>query len=785
MKYITNIYPIVNLNEISAQYRLFKIKGLKGKKDYDALKQFLIRKFSTMLKHPVTIVDIGDEPNLVIKNDEETLKKIESSYDFNRITIYLELTDKTFELDFVSPNLQVKQICLRFLQFDLNSELRKNQNLWQPYTGGPFFLKTPEVFDGIGVYKGFNFRVIEIPNSGFGITIDATRKFAYAKPLNPYLTREEFYKRLRGKSFIYQYNPWYEIQVWEYDDLNVSQFKVDGTPLIDFVRNTIQKPHSEHLANLQNDSAVLDYYSTNAETRGAPAGLLFQVLDFQDTNNPEINRKSLIAPQIRFEEINNYKFKFFYRLQFGQNFLKLAEKTLEVDKNVLSFPSFELGNNHVIKSSDFKNVKDLARERLNKLNDSKIGFYTKSPLQNQIFVLPRSIHDRQGHLFINLLKQTVNDMYPADKYNPTIITYEDRFKEGTDYWAIGDQIIKAVKSNFQKTGMIYGVVMIPRLEKKAKREHDKLSALVIIELKKLGFNCSIIHTDVVNQSFFESKRDGKVIYNVKNEKVGRLNGYVRNVAINKVLLNCNKWPFVLNEALNADITIGIDVKDNTAGFTIVDKEGKNFRTELIESSNKEKLSADQLAKFLYEAVKEEIKLNSAVVIKNIVIHRDGRLFETELEGLLIALNKLKEELLVPSEASLNILEIPKKSFLSVRLFVKKWDNEKQKPLYENPPVGLQFYLRDEAFVCSTGKEFKRDGTSNPLYVKFSNGEMSKEELLNDLFKLTTLAFTKPDDCSRFPLTIKINDVKLSDAASEYDEDALKNLLEDLNITMNE
>jgi hypothetical protein len=333
--------------------------------------------------------------------------------------------------------------------------------------------------------------------------------------------------------------------------------------------------------------------------------------------------------------------------------------------------------------------------------------------------------------------------------------------------------------------MTYGVVMIPRLEKKAKREHDKLSALVIIELKKLGFNCSIIHTEVVNQSFYESKREGKVVYEVKNEKRGRLNGYLSNVAINKVLLNCNKYPFVLNESLNADITIGIDVKDNTAGFTIIDKQGKNFRTDLVESNNKEKLSSDQLRKFLYETVKTELELNNSLLIKNIVIHRDGRLFDTELEGLQAGMKKLKEDFIIPPEAGLNILEIPKKSFLSVRLFSKKWDEEKKKPIYENPPIGLQFYLQDEAFICSTGREFRHDGTSNPLYVKFTYCEMSKTELLTDLFKLTTLAFTKPDDCSRFPLTIKINDLKLSDAASEYDEDALKNLLEDVNITTNE
>jgi hypothetical protein len=785
MKDITNIYLIENLHEISAQYRLLKIKGLKGKNDYQALKQKLIDKYSRMLKHPVTIVEIDGEPNLVVKNDESILKKLNPEQDFGRITLYLELTDKTFNLDFASPDPQVKQICLRFLQFDLNGELRKNPNLWQPSTGGPFLLKTPEVFDGIAVYKGFTFRVIEIPKSGFGIIIDATRKFVSARPLNPYLKKEEFYKHFKGKSFIYQYNPWYEIQVREYDDLNVSQYKIEGTPLIDFIRNTIPKPHSEQLGNLPNDSAVLDYYTTNAETRGAPSGLLYQVLDFQDTGHPEINRKSIIAPQIRFEEIKDYKWNYFNRLKFGLNFLKLAEKTLEIERNILNFPDFELGNNYIHKATDYKSVRDLARERLNKLNDANVGFYTKSPLQNQLFVLPRSIYDRQGTLFLDMLKDTVNKMYPADKYNPMIITYEDRFKDGTDYWAIGNQIIEAVNSSYHKMAMTYGVVMIPRLEKKAKREHDKLSALVIIELKKLGFNCSIIHTEVVNQSFYESKREGKVVYEVKNEKRGRLNGYLSNVAINKVLLNCNKYPFVLNESLNADITIGIDVKDNTAGFTIIDKQGKNFRTDLVESNNKEKLSSDQLRKFLYETVKTELELNNSLLIKNIVIHRDGRLFDTELEGLQAGMKKLKEDFIIPPEAGLNILEIPKKSFLSVRLFSKKWDEEKKKPIYENPPIGLQFYLQDEAFICSTGREFRHDGTSNPLYVKFTYCEMSKTELLTDLFKLTTLAFTKPDDCSRFPLTIKINDLKLSDAASEYDEDALKNLLEDVNITTNE
>lgn len=58
--------------------------------------------------------------------------------------------------------------------------------------------------------------------------------------------------------------------------------------------------------------------------------------------------------------------------------------------------------------------------------------------------------------------------------------------------------------------------------------------------------------------------------------------------------------------------------------------------------------------------------------------------------------------------------------------------------------------------------------------------MSFEDCLEDIFYLTALAWTKPDDCSRYPITTKINDRRLGEDASEYDEDALRfNFLEDL------
>ena len=80
-------------------------------------------------------------------------------------------------------------------------------------------------------------------------------------------------------------------------------------------------------------------------------------------------------------------------------------------------------------------------------------------------------------------------------------------------------------------------------------------------------------------------------------------------------------------------------------------------------------------------------------------------------------------------------------------------------------------VNDEiAYVCTTGKEFLRKGTSKPLMVKFISGKMPFEKILQDVFSLSTLTFTKLDDCSRIPFTIKILDIMLRNFASDYDKE---------------
>jgi hypothetical protein len=51
--------------------------------------------------------------------------------------------------------------------------------------------------------------------------------------------------------------------------------------------------------------------------------------------------------------------------------------------------------------------------------------------------------------------------------------------------------------------------------------------------------------------------------------------------------------------------------------------------------------------------------------------------------------------------------------------------------------------------------------------------MSFEEILEDLYYLSTLAYTKPDDCSRLPLTMRLTDRKINNLGSEFDFESLE------------
>ena len=161
-----------------------------------------------------------------------------------------------------------------------------------------------------------------------------------------------------------------------------------------------------------------------------------------------------------------------------------------------------------------------------------------------------------------------------------------------------------------------------------------------------------------------------------------------------------------------------------------------------------------------------------MTIRSIVVHRDGRVYQSELDGLHKAFEALKAEGTIAADATLTILEIQKTSPAPLRLF--------EVPATMAGGHGSKT-LRSAATTSSTGSRvtsaqragFPRQGTVKPLHVRYVEGSLPFDECLEDLYYLTTLAWTRPEDCTRYPITMKLTDRRLGEDASDYDADALE------------
>ena len=315
--------------------------------------------------------------------------------------------------------------------------------------------------------------------------------------------------------------------------------------------------------------------------------------------------------------------------------------------------------------------------------------------------------------------------------------------------------------------------MIHHVEDRKLRDEDQLAAAVIRELQKLDIRAAVIHSSTIKECYSATKdKAGKTVWIKPSHKRGKLIGYVRNIALNKVLLLNQVWPFVLASEPHADVVIGIDVKAHTAGFVVVGGGGRSIRWLYKTSNQKEQLATDRVRSTLCEILRQEFESRREALGK-IVIQRDGILYDCEAKGMNEAVTQLKSLGIVKPDAWLTLIEIPKHPKVPLRLF-KETPRASGFLWVENPEVGDCFEMSDrEGFVCATGRSYLKQGTALPLSVRIIDGPQPIGECLEDVFYLSSLAWTKPDDCSRYPITVRLNDRFLRDAATAYDAHALE------------
>jgi hypothetical protein len=767
----TNIFPILNANELISRYTMHRIRGLNNApNEYYANCQHIIRKLSYSLKSPITIIHDQNNPFLITPEGVQppnTLSLIGTSVRFEK--------DKTVDLDYTNYSPQNVIICQRFLDFAAQGLLFDQTKLWQPTAGKPFYLKEGKLLKGnLTFFRGYALRATLTPNNQWGFCVDMTSKIVACNPL-PYQISQNQFEQWKNRTVVYHYgHQWYEIKLTAISDLNASEYIIPDTDknLLEWAVEHCRKPIPQELANVPHDATVGIYLDNQEKAHGALLSLCYPVIRTNDKDASEHHNASIMAPKIRRHEAIKFIEQYLKIVPFPNTSIKLSTEPLEIESKIFNVPDTLFGNNHILSvrgtaGTQNTSLDALGKERMALLRNKAVGFYVHSPLDRHYLILPQTVADSYGKRFIQDLKQKFNEFYPHP-YEPELVTYNDRV--ALTYPKQGNAILNAVRSKCTMPG--YALVMIHNTTDRQGRDEDQLAAMIMRELRKNGLDikATVIHTAVGRECYQEVRNNNQLNYESNPSKKGKLGGYLRMVVINKILLNNEKWPFVLGTSLHADLTIGMDIKGHTAGFVVVGSKGSEINTLFKTSRQKEKLTKEQMKAYLVAIIRDEVQIRRHP-IQNIVLQRDGRLFDMERDGAHEAIAYLKKESLLPRTAAITFIQISKSAPVRLRLFDVSEQNEILS--IENPQVGTYCILNESnGYLCSTGRAFAKSGTVRPLHIQHLEGPLSLEQCLEDVFYLTCLPWTRPDDAIRNPITIKLMDRFLAEEATEYDDDAL-------------
>ena len=144
---------------------------------------------------------------------------------------------------------------------------------------------------------------------------------------------------------------------------------------------------------------------------------------------------------------------------------------------------------------------------------------------------------------------------------------------------------------------------------------------------------------------------------------------------------------------------------------------------------------------LVKVLREELS-DSLLAATSLVIHRQGRVFKSEILGIRKAIASLKKEGLLADALHWGIAEVAKSSLARFRLF--DVERREGRTRIENPEIGSYFILSSrEGFLCATGRSFSHPGTVRPVFVRLAEGSMDIRQVMEDVYALSNLAWDAP------------------------------------------
>lgn len=691
------------------------------------------------------------------------------------MNITLTPLDGVFQLSTKSMDEQNMDLALSFLDSAINWQLNKNRNLWDAGLN-TFLKKIPIPLSNeieTDIYQGFKYKIIAEDTKNVFICIDLAFRYADKKTLSEIL---KVLPKERHNDFVYNRNflylngdDWYTVKgksIGGSISDHMMSINQKNISVYNYIANDGKYANAKFKAPLDKNSETLIYsYNSSSASTFASAACLAKPIRFAED---ELHKNSINDPSKRFYKAETFITNYFQHLKFNGLNLNINTKPYKKDCKVFSLPALKYGNNAILNPYEGnvkygKPIESFPKRRREFVY--KNGILSDVPFSNQYLFVP----DNLPLTFGKAVKYYFDEgMKKIAKHFPGFILHSYSTKNIPFAHKVFSDFKKYIEQNRLAGGTAIFVLpenigddgsFIKSLHKIIKKElfdTIKIKCVSATSLKrylKLGANHKY-----------------PLSYSVPDGLMRNFISYRANTLFEQLIIN-KKWAFALAKNLNHDLYIGIDAHEFYAGFCFFFGNGEKIVFEVDKVSKgtgsfrNEKINYKVISDKIFSVLSRHLSVADEQP-KSIVILRDGVSYGEEEKALADAMLRLSNENLLDKAAvKTGVIDVAKSSAVPVRA---AGFNGNYRSL-ENPECGTYFFMnKKDAFIFNTGKPYSVPGSSKPIHVSFTCGDIDFEKALEDIFHLTQITFSSPDRPTSLPLPLKLIDTLIRDVAHGYD-----------------
>lgn len=772
---IINWFRLNNWSKFNFQYRLVDVKidgvgndtKMLNKAFYNALNHLA---YST--KGVVATAYHEGKRYVAVKADSELKQETITGSPMN---VILTPLDGVFQLNAKTMDEQNLDLALKFLDSAINWQLNKNKNLWDAGIN-TFLKKIPLPLSNdmeTDIYQGFKFKIVAADKNNVFICIDLAYRYADKKTLSELLKslpKERHNDLVSNRNFLYlNGDDWYTVKgksIGGPISEHMMTINQKNISVYDYIAKDGKYANAKFKAPLHKNSETLFYsYASNSASTFASAACLAKRIRFAED---ELHKHSINDPSKRFYKAEQFITNYFQHLNFNGVALIVNTRPFKKECKTFELPALKYGKNAILKPYEgivkYGQPIDFYPKRRREFA-FKHGILSDTPFTKQYLFVP----DKMPLAFGKTLKYYFDKaMKIIAPHFPGFIIHEYSTKGSPFAHKVFADLKRYIEQNKMEGGNAIFVLpenigddgsYIRNLHKIIKKElfdTVKIKCVSSNSLKrylKLG----------VNEKF-------PLSYSVPDHLMRNFVSYQSNTLFEHLIIN-KKWPFALAENLNHDLYIGIDAHEFYAGFCFFFGNGEKIVFEVDKVSKgtgtfrNEKINYKVIADKIYTVLSRHLSVADEKP-KSIVILRDGVSYGEEEKALYDAMQRLTNAKLLDKDAvKTGVIDVAKSAAVPVR--AANFNGNIRS--LENPDCGTYFFMnKKDAFIFNTGKPYNVPGSSKPIHVSFTCGNIDFEKALEDIFRLTQITFSSPDRPTSLPLPLKLIDTLIRDVAHEYD-----------------